>query len=64
VKVLVVVSAQGRPISVHVTQSSGNALFDQAAVTAARASDFYPKKSFGVAVEDTVVIPYSFSATD
>ena len=64
VQILVVVSASGRPISARVSSSSGNSLFDQAALAAARASDFYPKKTLGVAVQDTVLIPYKFAITD
>lgn len=60
VSIVVVVSPQGRPISARVSQSSGNALFDQAALTAARSSEFYPKKAMGVPVQDTVLIPYRF----
>ena len=59
-ELVVVVSAQGRTLSARVSQSSGNALFDQAALTAARATEFNPKKSLGVAVEDTVRIRYEF----
>ena len=64
VQVVVVVSASGKPISARISRSSGNPLFDQAALAAARASDFYPKKNLGVAVEDTVLIPYNFAVTD
>ncbi len=62
VMVVATVGPQGRAISVRISRSSGNALFDQAALSATRASEFYPKKTLGVAVEDTVSIPYSFES--
>ena len=64
VEVEVVVSPSGKPISARVSQSSGNPLFDQAALTAARSTEFTPGKSLGVPVQDTVRIPYTFRVTD
>jgi protein TonB len=64
VVITAVISAQGRTISARVTESSGNPLFEQAALAAARASEFYPKKTLGVAVEGVVIIPYEFAVSN
>ena len=64
VDVVVLVSASGKTISAKVSRTSGKPLFDQAALAAARATEFYPKKTLGRAVEDTVLILYDFVLND
>lgn len=60
VEVTVVVSDSGRAVSARVSKPSGYAEFDQECIRAALRTTFEPKKVMGVAVQDTVRIPYNF----
>lgn len=60
VQVLVSVNALGRPIGARVIKSSGHAMLDEAALRAARSSQFFPKKILGLPAPDTVIAPYTF----
>jgi protein TonB len=59
----VLVSADGRAITVEVAQGSGSALLDEAAVDAVRRWRFVPARRGDVAVQAHVQVPIVFSLT-
>lgn len=61
-RVLVVasVNALGRATNVTISKSSGHASLDQAALSAARASTYNPKRIGGLPLPSSITIPYSF----
>jgi len=61
VVVLINLNALGQPISARVSESSGVPAFDEAAVRAARSSEFYPKTVAGIPMPSEVTAPYRFS---
>lgn len=60
-RVLVVVDSSGRTQQVSLSRSSGHDMLDEAALTAARRSTFYPHVVDGQARTVRAVISYSFS---
>lgn len=64
VLIVVNVNALGRATGARVTQSSGVASLDQAALSAARASTYHPRRVAGIPLPDTITIPYTFRLED
>jgi protein TonB len=64
VLITVDVSSTGNATSARVSSSSGVRALDEAALAAARASTYNPRVSEGVAMRDTVIVPYSFRLED
>ena len=64
VLIIVQVNALGRATGARIYQTSGFASLDQAALAAARASTYNPKKIAGVPLPDTITIPYTFRLED
>jgi len=64
VLIIVNVNALGRAAGARVYQSSGVASLDQAALSAARASTYNPKRIAGLPLPDTITIPYTFRLED
>jgi protein TonB len=60
VLVVVQVNALGKATGASVYRSSGFPSLDQAALAAARASSYNPRRFAGVPVPDTITVPYSF----
>jgi protein TonB len=60
VEVSLRISATGQLVSVSVAKSSGHPELDQAAIGAARASTYEPKRIGGVAMADSVTTTYRF----
>lgn len=60
VQVLVSVNALGQPVGARIIKSSGYPMLDDAALRAARSSQFFPKKIFGLPAPDSVIAPYTF----
>jgi TonB family protein len=58
------VNALGRASGARVYKTSGHASLDQAALAAARASTYNPKKIAGLPLPDTITIPYTFRLED
>jgi protein TonB len=61
VRLTVTVSAEGRPLRVSLSRSSGHPLLDQAAIDAVRTWTFEPARASGVAVTSEVVVPVRYS---
>lgn len=64
VLIIVNVNALGRASGARVYKTSGHASLDQAALAAARASTYNPKKIAGLPLPDTITIPYTFRLED
>jgi protein TonB len=64
VLIVVNVNALGRATGARIYKSSGYASLDQAALSAARASTFNPKRIAGLPLPDTITIPYTFRLED
>jgi protein TonB len=64
VLIVVTVNAQGRATGARIAQSSGVASLDQAALSAARASTYNPRRVAGLPLPDTITIPYTFRLDD
>ncbi len=64
VLIIVNVNALGRATGARVYASSGFASLDQAALSAARASTYNPKRIGGLPLPDTITIPYTFRLED
>lgn len=59
VRVEVEVGVDGKPVSAHIVQSSGDAAVDQAALEAARASNYAPATLNGLPVHGNCVVEFS-----
>lgn len=64
VLIIVNVNALGRATGAQVYKSSGHPSLDQAALSAARASTYHPKRIAGLPLPDTITIPYTFRLED
>ncbi len=64
VLIVVNVNALGRVNGARISKTSGFASLDQAALSAARASTYTPKRIAGVPLPDTITIPYTFRLED
>jgi protein TonB len=60
VKVVVTINSQGKLVSARVSQSGGNALFDESALRASYAAEYNPRLDKGVPVDDTVTLRFRF----
>lgn len=60
VLIIVNVNALGQCTGARISQSSGFPSLDQAALSAARASSYNPKRIAGIPLPDTITVPYSF----
>ena len=60
VLLMVNINALGQCTGANVYKSSGYPSLDQAALAAARASSFHPRRVAGVPLADTISIPYRF----
>jgi protein TonB len=61
VRLAVTVSADGRPLRVSLSSSSGHPLLDQGAIDAVRTWIFEPARASGIAVTSEVVVPVRYS---
>ena len=60
VQIQVNVNALGQPSGARVVRSSGSPALDEAALRAARASTFNPKRLAGIPLPDTIIVPITF----
>jgi len=60
VQIQVNVNALGQPVGVRLVRSSGVPSLDEAALRAARASSFNPKRLAGIPLPDTIIVPITF----
>ena len=58
------VSAQGVPLSVEISQSSGFSRLDEAAKAAVERWRFVPAKQGGEAIDSSVLVPLSFALSN
>ena len=64
VQIQLSVNALGQPTGGRVLRGSGLPALDAAALRAALASSFKPKRLAGIPLPDTVIVPYSFRLDD
>ena len=63
-RLLIAVSADGRPLHISLAKSSGHPLLDQAAIEAVRGWTFEPARASGVPVASQVLVPVRYSLSE